>query len=310
MKRLPGKKTGKIVLGFLLLGVGLCVGAAIRFWLWPRLRAPRRPAAGEEVRLATTTNILVLGVDAPSPESGEVRADVLMLVSCNPDQGSVKVLSIPRDTLVTYPGKGEDRINAALRYGGVALARKMVEELTGLPVHRYLMVDFRAFEELVDLLGGVEVEVDKRMYYRDESQGLLIDLRKGRQILNGRQALGFVRYRRDPMGDIARVTRQQRLLRAVLEKAIKEHLWTRLISLYRLKKEYVRTDLGLLDLYRLRHFGERLASGADLVTFIVPGNFLGPYWAPDRAALRALVEREFTAKPVSKDVVGTEERRG
>ncbi|MGQ9778501.1 MAG: LCP family protein [Bacillota bacterium] len=310
---MPAKKAGKIVRGLFLLGVGLCLGAAIRFWLWPRLRAPRRPATGEEVKLVERTNILVLGVDAPSPGSGEVRADVLMLVSCDPVEERVKLLSIPRDTLVTYPGKGEDRINAALRYGGVALARRMVEELTGLTVHRYLLVDFRAFEELVDLLGGVEVEVDKRMYYRDESQGLLIDLQKGRQTLNGRQALGFVRYRRDPMGDLARVARQQRLLRAVLEKAIKERLWTRLISLYHLKKEYVRNDLGLLDLYRLRHFAEKLASGADLATFTVPGNFLGPYWAPDRAALRALVEEEFTAKsasPVSKDVADTEKRRG
>ncbi len=172
----------------------------------------------------------------------------------------------------------------------------MVEELTGLKVHRHLLVDFRAFEEVVDLLGGIEVEVDKRMYYRDESQGLLIDLKKGRQTLNGRQALGFVRYRRDPLGDIARVKRQQRLIKAVFEKAVEEHLWMRFLDLYRLKKKYVQTDLGLLDLYRLRYFAGELVAGA-LVTFTVPGNFFGPYWQADLPALRNLIAKEFT--PVS-----------
>ncbi|MCL6615429.1 MAG: LCP family protein, partial [Firmicutes bacterium] len=202
----------------LLFVLSLLFWAVFHFLVEPRHRA-HRPAA-VEARLEETTNILVLGVDAPDPKGGEVRADVLMLFSCDPNRRRVNLLSIPRDTLVSYPGKGEDRINAALRYGGVPLARKMVEDLTGLPVDRYLMVDFRAFEELVDLLGGIEIEVDKRMYYRDKSQGLLIDLRKGRQTLTGHQALGFVRYRRDPMGDITRVARQQRLLRAILEKAI------------------------------------------------------------------------------------------
>jgi len=313
MKRLPARRTGKIFHGLLLVGFLLGLGAVVLFWLWPRWRPARHPATGQEVKLTERTNILVLGMDAPSPGNGEVRADVLLLVSCDPEEERVKILSIPRDTLVTYPDRGEDRINAALTYGGVALVRRKVEELTGLTVHRYLAIDFRAFEEIIDLLGGVEVEVDKRMYYRDRSQGLVIDLQKGRQTLNGRQALGFVRYRRDPMGDLARVARQQRLLRAVFEKAKKERLWTRLLELYRLKKEYIRTDLGLLDLYRLRRFAEDLASGSEMVAFTVPGNFLGPYWQPDREALRALVEKEFTAQPVSavsKDIAATKKRRG
>ncbi|MGE5549620.1 MAG: LCP family protein [Bacteroidota bacterium] len=261
-----------------------------------RLRPPQPALA--EARLDGVTNILLLGTDARIKVVNgvleEPRTDVMMLASCDPARNAVTILSIPRDTLVEMPGKGRERINMAHVYGGLPLTRLMVERLTGLRVDKYLAVDFRAFEELVDLMGGIEVEVDKRMFYEDKAQGLHIDLQKGRQVLNGRQALGFVRYRRDAMGDLSRVGRQQKLLRAILAKAIEEHLWTKFIALYRLKQRYVRTDLNLIDLYRLRNFIRGFASQANLRTFTVPGWFSGPFWDPDEKALHGLVEKEFT----------------
>ena len=107
--------------------------------------------------------------------------------------------------------------------------------------------------------------------------------------------------------DLARVGRQQRLLRAVLEKAIRERLWTKVIALYRLKKRYVQTDLGIVDLYRLRDFGERLVSGEDLRTFSVPGNFAGPYWAPDHQALQGLIAREFAVMAAPNEATAEKE---
>ena len=262
------------------------------------LHQPQHQPAMAEARLDGTTNILLLGTDARIKiKDGvleEPRTDVMMLASCDPARNAVTILSIPRDTLVDLPGHGRDRINMAHVYGGLPMTRLMVERLTGLRVDKYLAVDFRAFEELVDLLGGIEVVVDKRMYYVDKAQDLHIDLQKGRQVLNGRQALGFVRYRRDAMGDLSRVGRQQRLLRAILDKAIEEHLWTKFIALYRLKKRYVRTDLNLIDLYRLRNFIRGFASQANLRTFTVPGWFSGPYWDADEKALASLIEKEFT----------------
>lgn len=286
---------------YYLIAAGAVLLGALAYWVvLPRLFPPKHRPVLAEARLTGTTNILLVGTDKPRPgrKSEEVRSDVLILASCDTGRNRVTMLSIPRDTLVEIPGHGQDRINAAYEYGGIALTRLMVEKLTGLPVHRYAAVDFRAFEELVDLLRGVEVEVDKRMYYSDKSQGLLIDLRKGRQTLNGRQALGFVRYRRDPMGDLARVGRQQRLLRAVMEKANKEHLWTKFIPLFSLARRYVRTDLSLIDLYRLRNFLSDLANQANVSSFTVPGWFSGPCWAADQKALAALIEREF--KPIPK----------
>ena len=284
-----------------MLAGALLFGTLVYWVVLPRLFPPKDRPVLAEARLTKTANILLVGTDRPKPgrEPNDVNTDVLILASCDTGRNRVSLLSIPRDTLVEIPGKGQERINSAHAYGGIVLTRLMVEKLTGLPVHRYVAVDFRAFEELVDLLGGVEVMVDKRMYYRDKSQNLLIDLRKGRQTLNGLQALGFVRYRRDPMGDLARVGRQQRLLRAVMDKAAREHLWTKFIPLFSLARRYVRTDLSLLDLYRLRNFLKDLANQANVSSFTVPGWFSGPYWAADQKGLAALIEKEFKPIPAA-----------
>ncbi len=287
-----------IVGGSLLLGLG--AWQAYRF-----LRPPQdRPALA--ARLRATTNVLLIGTDARTKRKDGTyegpRTDVLIIAACDPTRNRVSLLSIPRDTLVDIPGHGRTRINMANVYGGLTSTKLMVEGLTGLKVDRYVAVDFRAFEELIDLLGGVEVVVDKRMYYRDSAQNLQIDLRQGRQVLNGDKALEFVRYRHDPMGDITRVERQQRLLRAILDKAVKEHLWTKIVPLYRLKKNYIRTNLSLLDLYRLRNFTRDLARQSNLSTFTVPGWFSGPYWEADANQLAALLEKEF--KPAATPVPG------
>lgn len=256
----------------------------------------RRRAASAQAAPAKTFNILVIGTDAPTEGTGEIRADVLVLAVCDPAGNGLKALSIPRDTLVEFPGAGEDRINNAYTKGGAGLTRTLVSGLTGLTVDRHVVVDFRGFEELIDLLGGVEVEVDKRMYYQDKKQGLLIDLQKGRQRLNGSQALGFIRYRRDAMGDLARVERQQQVIGAMLRQAAKVKPWTKAIPLYRWWRQYIQTDLGLLDLYRLYKMRNLvLAAGKKLRTYTVPGWFSGPYWRADAEALAALVGREFRA---------------
>ncbi len=280
---------------YLLIG-GILAAAGIAVWIWARFLRPPHGSALAGQHLTRTTNILMIGTDGPDTSgetAGLARTDVLILASCELDRNRLALLSIPRDTLVDLPGHGTDRINMASILGGIPLTRRMVEELTGLKIDRYMMVDFRGFEELVDLLGGVEVDVDKRMYYQDRSQDLLIDLQKGRQKLNGRQALGYVRYRRDSMGDIARVQRQQALIRAVWDKMRAAGLWTKVIPLFRLKGKYVKTDLRLADLYCLRNFVSALSDPGRIVSFTVPGWFSGPYWGADAGALAALIRKEF-----------------
>src|SRR5690606_29379418 len=117
--------------------------------------------------------------------------------------GSIAALAIPRDTRARIPGRaGFDRINVAHAIGGPTLAVQAVESLLGIAIDHYVRVDFAGFEALIDALGGVVIDVEKRMYYEDHAQGLVIDLQPGLQLLDGAKALQYVRYRSDGYGDV------------------------------------------------------------------------------------------------------------
>ena len=151
-----------------------------------------------------------------------------------------------------------------------------------MPVDRYLMVNYQSFEGIVDLVGGVEITVDKRMLYQDQSAGLLIDLQPGTQILTGDQALGYVRYRRDALGDITRTRRQQQFMTALAGKIKEPATLLRVLRQWRtalrISKEYLRTDLQLPELLGLFLSFKGLDLGASLETYTLPGEFSGPYW--------------------------------
>ena len=155
------------------------------------------------------TNILVLGADKGEYDPG--RTDTIILVSVDPKAKEVGVLSVPRDTRVMIPGRGYNRINTAYAFGGPQLAKKTVENWLGIDIDYYVVVDFAGFEHIVDTLGGVEIDVEKRMRYQDRAQGLHIDLHPGRQVLDGRQALNYIRYRADGLGDVSLVDPVQEL---------------------------------------------------------------------------------------------------
>jgi len=184
------------------LGVLLVLAAGAAFiWLQPR------PSAADD-----GTRVLVLGLDEVE---GRSRSDIIIVAQVNPD--GVQLVSIPRDLRVKFPDGQLRKVNAAYSLGGVALAREVVAGFLGVELPYYAVVDYDGFETVVDLLGGVEIEVEKRMVYEDEAQGLQIDLEPGPQTLDGAQALQYVRYR-DESGDLDRINRQQKLLRAVLAK--------------------------------------------------------------------------------------------
>lgn len=162
-----------------------------------------------------TMNILVLGADE-SLDGGSRRSDTMMLVRVDPNNESVSVLSIPRDLVTDIPGIGPEKINAAYAHGDVPLAMETVKELTGQPVHNYVLVDLAGFEQAVDALGGIYMDVDQR-YYNDNSDAGYdeayepIDIQPGYQKLNGADALAFVRYRHTD-SDFVRIARQQQFI--------------------------------------------------------------------------------------------------
>ncbi|MEV4116935.1 LCP family protein [Nonomuraea sp. NPDC049695] len=148
---------------------------------------------------------------------GSQRTDTIMLAHLSEDRKHVAVVSIPRDSWVTIPGRGRAKINAAFSWGGPALLIKTVESLTGIRVDHYAAIDFKGFAAAVDAVDGVDVEVAKTV--RDTNSGTTWTA--GRHHLNGEQALLFVRQRYNlPGGDFDRIKRQQALLKALSDRTL------------------------------------------------------------------------------------------
>jgi LCP family protein required for cell wall assembly len=160
-------------------------------------------------------NMLLIGSDRRDSEDG--HTDTLILVRMDGRANFISMLSFARDLWVEIPGHGEGRINGAFGAGGTKAVIDTVENLTNLPVNHYAVVDFEAFRSIVDEVGGVYLDVDRR-YFNDNAgcvPGLTcyeqIDLRPGYQRLNGTDALDYVRYRHTD-DDFARIARQQQFL--------------------------------------------------------------------------------------------------
>ncbi|WP_261131765.1 LCP family protein [Bacillus sp. Marseille-Q3570] len=164
-------------------------------------------------------SVLFIGIDAREGERVS-RSDALILATFNKKDKSVKMVSIPRDSYVEIPGEGMDKINHAHAYGGVDLAVKSVENLFDVPVDHYVRVDFKAFIDIVDALGGVDVDVPSTFSVQDSNdRHNAITLHEGNQQLDGEEALAFVRMRKqDPRGDIGRGERQRQIIKAIIEK--------------------------------------------------------------------------------------------
>jgi LCP family protein required for cell wall assembly len=169
----------------------------------------------------------------------------MMLVRVSPRTGQVQTLSVPRDLLVEVEPGVEDRINTAYTYGGVEQATAVVENLTGISVDRYAIVDFGGFEEAIDALGGVTLEVEEPI--RLGIEGRRVYIPAGRQELDGLEALAYARYRGTACGDLGRIKRQQRLIAALRQQALGWNTITRMPGIVRVAHENVDTNLGVIQ---------------------------------------------------------------
>ncbi|WP_078429760.1 LCP family protein [Alkalihalobacterium alkalinitrilicum] len=167
-------------------------------------------------------SVLFLGIDTLEPNSRGARTDSMMLVTFNKEEQSIKMLSIPRDSRVNIVGRDRlDKINHAHAFGGVDMSIDTVEELLDVPVDYFVRLNFTAFIEVINALGGVEVEVPFT-FNAHGSQGSrnAVTIYKGLQRLNGEEALAYARMRKDdPRGDIGRGERQQEVVKGVIKEA-------------------------------------------------------------------------------------------
>ena len=192
-------------------------------------------------------DVLVLGVDRrPSAAEGtSTRSDTMMLVRVIPATGEVKLLSVPRDLYVEVESGEKDRINAAYAYGGVDQARVVMEELTGVDIDNYAIVDFKGFEKVIDAIGGVRVDVGSGVFPEKWNMG------EGMEHLDGYKALKYARYRGTPRSDLDRIDHQQKMLAALRRQALRWDIVTKVPGTIKVANDNVDTDLGVLQVIPL-----------------------------------------------------------
>jgi len=218
-----------------LLGGGAAVIIALLFLL-----RPGGSPLGQD-----GTSILILGLDEVE---GRSRSDTMILAHIKGQD--VALISIPRDLRLKFPDGQFHKANAAYSLGGVRLARRVISDFLQVKIPFYIVIDYQGFREIVDRLGGVEIEVEKHLKYDDEAQNLHIDLPAGLQVLDGEKALDYIRYR-DETGDLGRIARQQRFIKALLAKGVQRWSLKELNSLVRVISRYLATNLSLLDMLAL-----------------------------------------------------------
>lgn len=297
-----GKKNsrrGFIVLALLLIMAAAAVaGFFFSGSLLDKEKAEKRPEGRlkkQELLVAKDkAMILIMGVDTREDDIG--RSDTMMVAAVDPKQKQASLLSVPRDTRVHIDGYGYEKINAAFLLGGRQLAQRTVEDFLGTPIDHYVMVNNRAFKKVIDAIGGIDIDVEMRMEYEDpwdDDGGLVIDLYPGFQHLDGKEAIGYVRYR-DEEGDIGRIARQQKFVRAVMEKVTSPAIITDLPGIASVVYDNIETDMSLRQLLELAGaFKEAKSQG--LKAEMIPGEpYDNPvdglnYWVPSIYTTREMV---------------------
>lgn len=246
----------------------------------------------KEERLALKKNIIVLGVDERPEEYDPGRSDTLFVVMLDTNNKNVSLLSVPRDTRVHIPKFGWDKINHAYPLGGRELTQRTVEEFLGIKINNYVAVDFKGFKGLVDAIGGVDIDVEEDMYYKDSWDGFTVDIKKGRQHLDGEKAIQYVRYR-DWDGDIGRVKRQQRFIMSMYEKIASEELLKHIPGLAKQLTSMIRTDLNIAEMISLGKSMHTMVkeSGVKMNTVPGEGKYIDrvSYYVPDIKETRKLM---------------------
>lgn len=194
-------------------------------------------------------NIIIMGLD-----DEEKRSDVILLLNFDPVSNRINILSIARDTKIKINSRNV-KVNSLVGIGGEELVVEKVEELTGLPIHYYVTLNFEGFRNIIDTLDGVEVEVPFNMNYDDPEQNLHIHLKKGKQLLDGDKAEQFVRYRKGnragegyTFGDLGRIEAQQKFIKAMMEQKAKVKYIAKADEIFLILKKYMNTNIEIGDI--------------------------------------------------------------
>lgn len=241
--RKRGKRGPVLVAIAVGLGSGLLLSGPLWNWLNANPDQASTPITNPFAAWSGVGNqdILLLGTDV-----GGGNTDVI--ASLRVEGGTTHIIQVPRDSYIEAEGYGPHKINALYSLGGTDLVKRELSRKLGRPITHHVVVNLAAIRRMADAIGGIEVNVPKRMYYVDNSQGLTIDLQPGLQNLKGRDLEGFLRFRHDELGDIGRIERQQLALQALFRKLTRPEHLVRLPALLSAAGKDLKTDLGPMEL--------------------------------------------------------------
>jgi len=219
-------------------------------------------------------SILFIGVDEShvrSAKNSGARSDALMVATLNEKENSIKLLSIPRDSYVFIPSQQMyDKITHAHAYNGVVGTVETVEELLEIPIDYYVKMNFHAFIDVVDALGGIEAEVPYEVVELDSNDKRSVHLKPGRQTLNGEEALALARTRRMD-SDLERGKRQQEIMKAIFQKATSVSAFSKYGDLIDAVGKNMTTDITFSEFKALMNYFS-ISSGVDIESIQLKGS--------------------------------------
>lgn len=280
----------------LVLALAVVAGAGYAAYQFlPTAPTSSDSSSEEEATLKDDTyNILLCGVDGKHE-----NADTIVLASFNTKDQTLKLLSIPRDTM-SNEERSIQKINGSYSVdhkGNIEQTIHEVEMVTGLPIDRYAITTFDGFKEAIDAIGGVEMYVPSDLYYSDPYQDLEIDLKEGTQVLDGTHALQFVRYRSGyANGDLGRIGAQQLFFKALGEELLDPSIITKVPALAKVVSEEMETDLTVSEM--VWFFKQAQGMSIDNVEmFVLPGTaeYVDElsYYIPSESGIIELINKEF-----------------
>ena len=313
-KRVVWWKVALLTVVFAVLFFGGAVGGYVMasMYITPQVTVP--PVNDDEdamSRMKGSYNILAVGRDKVG-----LNTDTIMLAHIDTEMDVLNIMSIPRDTM-SNQSRYVKKINAAYGVGGKANIEQLKSEITdllGIQVDRYVVVNLDAFEQVIDAIGGVTIDVPDDMKYKDPYQDLVINLSKGPQTLNGEQAIGFVRFRDGYVdGDLGRIEAQQLFIEALINQMTSPSIVNKIPELANIVKTNMDTDMTVQEMIWFAKQGLEIDLATGVNMYVLPGEahyvWSGSQWLsyylPFEDEILAMVNQSFNPydTPITADML-------